>query len=145
MPVHEFVIENRSDVENSSYLTYTRDSNGDLYREGLIVIEYTSIDDEFIEYINDSLNWISTWNPSTEQNGMGLNHIGVTLIDGSNLITFKGIIQSWADMLKYAPQKIILNRSYCILKSDLLKKLGKLVHLIERAEIETKCILHLGI
>lgn len=147
MAKHEFVVEDN----RSSYLSFTWDSNGRLYREGLTEADYVSFDDEFIMYINDSLNWIPTWNPSTKEMGNGLNNYGVTIIDEQNLITFKGIIQAWMNMFEFATEIIVLTDQighYEKLeydKSDLLKKLKKLIELADRALNEDKCILHLGI
>ena len=112
MPKHEFVVETRSVDDNSSYLSFSWDSNGSLSKERLTETDYVSFDDEFIMYINDSLKWIPTWNPSTKEIGNGLNNYGVTIIDEQNLITFKGIIQAWTDMFGFATEKIVLTGSY---------------------------------
>lgn len=157
MPEHEFVLEDRSVADSSSFLW---DSIGGINREGLTEDDYVSFDDEFITYINDSLNWIPTRNPSTKEVGHGLNNYGVTIIDDCNLSSFKGIIQAWTDMFGFASERIVLTGSYYTTgeseqcgkyesleynKSDLLKKLIKLIELTDRATDEDKCILHLGI
>lgn len=155
MPKHDFVVETRSIDDNFSYSSYSWDFNGRLYKQGLTEADYVSIDDEFIIYINDSLNWIPTWDPSTRETGNGLNNYGVTVIGDINLLTFKAILQAWMNMFECAPERIALTGSYEITagqyerleydKPDLLMKLKKLIRLADRALNEDKCILHLGI
>lgn len=160
MPKHEFVVESKQDADNHSYSSFSWNSKGELGRDGLSEEDYVSLEDEFISYINDSLGWIPTWNPSTKTEGMGLNHYGVTVISGQNLRTFRGILQAWTDFFRFAPDNIVLKGSYFTIvgvedsgqydkleykKTILIKHLQKLIRMIDRAVEEDKCILHLGI
>ncbi|MCA1295421.1 hypothetical protein LBW89_20650 [Paenibacillus sp. alder61] len=160
MPKHEFVVESRQDADNLSLSSFSWNSKGELGRDGLSEEDHVSLEDEFISYINDSLNWLPTWNPSTKTEGMGLNHYGVTVISGQNLRVFRGILQAWTDLLGFAPENIGLKGSYFTIvgvensgqyekleykKTILIKHLQKLIRMIDRAVEEDKCILHLGI
>ena len=160
MRKHEFVVENKKDANDSSYLTFSWDSDGELFRKDLSEEDHVFFDDDFIVYLNDSLDWIPSWNPSTKIGCKGLNIYGVTTIDGQNLIILRGIIQAWTDMFGFAPENIVLKGSYFTIggidqsgqyerleykKTDLIKKLKKLIKLIDKALAEDKCILHLGI
>jgi hypothetical protein len=52
------------------------------------------IHDDLIQYINDSLQWIPTINPSIPESGYGLNIHGITLIDEHGAVLM-GNIFNW--------------------------------------------------
>lgn len=160
MPKHQFVVVDTNTVNDDSFSYYSWDSKGDLHREGLPEEDHVAFEDEFILYMNDSLNWIPSWNPSTQETGNGLNYYGVTIVEGEhNLITFRRVIQAWSDLFEPAPENIVLTGSYYTTgedqsgqyerleynKTDLMKKLDKQIEIINKALTENKCILHFGI
>lgn len=135
--------------------------HGILTKAGEVNLLSVSIDDDIIVYIHDSLQWISTFNPSTRTPHYGLNYCGITVISQDDeLLKLKRIIKAWADLFKNAKAEIELTGSYYTNsgnhkeggyeklkynKIDLLNKFSKLIEIIEMARIEKKSVIHFGI
>ena len=68
--------------------------------------------DDFVTYINDTLNWVPCYNPDKQQAHFGLNHYGITLIfhDGAKVAT--SIFEGWARLFKLGPHKLHLTGAY---------------------------------
>ena len=61
------------------------------------------IPDDIILYIFDSLNWVPTLNPETNNDSHGLNYYGVTLIEKDGAILLKRILESWISLFINGP------------------------------------------
>jgi hypothetical protein len=66
--------------------------------------------DDFIRYINDSLNWIPTLTPSSSgwAQGKGFNLYGETVINSNGASKLYKIINAWTNLLCESPQTVIL-------------------------------------
>ncbi|MNI75451.1 hypothetical protein D3C73_1316040 [compost metagenome] len=107
------------------------------------------------------MKWIHSWNPSSNENSIGLNYYGLTIIEREqDLLAFRNIIRAWTDLFIVAPENIVLTGSYYTIvsedepgqyeklefyKFELVNKLNKLINMIKKTINEKKCILHLGI
>jgi hypothetical protein len=78
------------------------------------VIDSVEIDDDLIQYIFDSLEWIPSKNPAIpgNPNGQGLNYHGVTLLDQNSSITLERVFSSWRNLFINAPTKIELTGQF---------------------------------
>ncbi|MEO2214509.1 hypothetical protein ABGV40_26935 [Paenibacillus amylolyticus] len=160
MPKHHFVIENKSQVDGNIYTSYSWDSKGRIHRSGLTTENHATLEDEFIAYIYDSLQWLDTWNPSTWMRCSGLNNYGITVIEEPDvLLKFHQLIRAWIDLFSHAADPIVLTGNYSIAggeqkgyyeklvynKGELINELNKLANMAKYAEIYGKCIVHFGI
>lgn len=160
MPIHNFVIENKSEINESIYTSYSWDAHGVIHKSGLTAEEHAYLEDEFISYIQDSLKWLNTWNPSTCKRCSGLNNYGITVIEEKDaLLKFHQLIRAWIDVFNLAPDQIKLTGDYCFdgneqrgyyekliyNRVELINELNKLANMTKDAELNEKCILHFGI
>ncbi|MCF7755804.1 hypothetical protein KQ941_15225 [Paenibacillus xylanexedens] len=160
MSKHHFVIENKSQVNEYIYTSYSWDSNGVIHRSGLTRENHATLEDEFIAYIYDSLCWLDTWNPSTCMRCSGLNNYGITVIEEQDaLLKFHQLIRAWMDLFSHATDPIVLTGNYSIAggeqkgyyeklvynKVELINELNKLANMAKYAEVNGKCIVHFGI
>ncbi|MDQ0657778.1 hypothetical protein [Paenibacillus sp. W2I17] len=160
MPKHHFVIENKSQVNEYIYTSYSWDSNGMIHGSGLTTENHTTLEDEFIAYIYDSLCWLDTWNPSTCMRCSGLNNYGITVIEEQDaLLKFHQLIRAWMDLFSHATDPIVLTGNYSIAggeqkgdyeklvynKVELINELNNLANMAKYAEVNGKCIVHFGI
>jgi hypothetical protein len=69
-------------------------------RESKNAIESVTIHDDIVQCIMDSLNWISSKNPSTNNNlnRKGLNYYGETLFEQQSSEMIIAIFSSWRDL-----------------------------------------------
>lgn len=127
---------------------------------GIEVSPQASIDDDLINYINDSLEWITSKGPSNSFSGYGLDRYGYTIIrDKESLITFKNIITSWKDLFHNAPTELIITGNYgweadsdngqyekiSFSRVELTKSLNKLIEVIDNALVTNQSVIHFGI
>ncbi|WP_340401128.1 hypothetical protein [Paenibacillus sp. FSL H8-0079] len=160
MPKHHFVIENKADVNEYIHTSYSWDSHGRIHKSGLTPEKHATLEDEFIAYIYDSLQWLDTWNPSTCTRCSGLNNYGITVIEEQNaLLKFQQLIQVWIDLFSHATDPIVLTGNYSIDGEDqkgyyeklmynkvqLINELYTLANMAKYAEINGRCIVHFGI
>ncbi|KGP85507.1 hypothetical protein QP794_03470 [Paenibacillus sp. UMB7766-LJ446] len=160
MPMHNFIIENKSEINESIYTSYSWDTHGHIHKSGLMVEEHVGLEDEFLSYIQDSLNWLNTWNPSTCKKCSGLNNYGITVIEEKDtLLKFHQLIRAWIDVFNLAPDQIKLTGDYCFdgneqrgyyeklmyNRVELINELNKLANMAKDAEVNGKCIVHFGI
>lgn len=89
---HEFFLA-RSESENES-------------------VEKIVLSDNLVLYIWDSLRWIPSYNPSTQESHVGLNYHGITFIrhEGANLL--KDICLSWSRLFSLAPSTFQLTGDF---------------------------------
>jgi hypothetical protein len=104
---HEFyLISGSSDVENF----WRQRSDADN------VINSVIIDDDVIQYILDTLDWIPSRNPALKGNpiGRGINYHGVTLFDAKSSDSLKAIFTAWRDLFANAPTQMELTGEFMI-------------------------------
>ncbi|MGG3280116.1 hypothetical protein [Paenibacillus solani] len=155
MPSHEFIVG-----EAQFLLAHVLWNENGVQINGLEFTPQASIDDELINYFNDSLDWIKSRGPSESFSGNGLDRYGYTIIQGTeSLNTFKNIITSWRDLFSNAPKDIILTGNYGwevdsdvgryekipFNRTELIESLNKLIEVIENALETNQCVIHLGI
>lgn len=121
------------------------------------------IEDDIIQYIFDTLEWVPIKNPSRNglQNMMGLNYHGVTIFNKESSNILKNVLNSWRSLFESSPNTIIeLTGSYFdgdgpedfgeyekfkVNKKVLNSKFDKLVLLTEKLEDDEYYLLHSGI
>ncbi|MFY0779339.1 hypothetical protein AB1K18_03345 [Peribacillus simplex] len=92
---HEFyLISKTTDIKN--FWMYRERNNS--------VIDSIVIQDDLIQYIIDSLEWIDPSLRGTTS-GHGINYHGVTLFDNHSSDTLISIFSSWKSLIKNAPDK----------------------------------------
>ncbi|WP_418040975.1 hypothetical protein [Paenibacillus xylanilyticus] len=157
--IHNFVIENKSDVNEDVHTSYSWDRNGKIHKNGLMRDNHAHLDDNFILYIHDSFQWLETRNPSTGEKSRGLNNYGITVIEDEQVLQrLHQILNAWIDLFSSAPDSIVLRGDLCIddgdekgyyeklvySKSDLITELKQLARLAVHAVEHGKCIVHFG-
>ncbi|MEO2204676.1 hypothetical protein ABGV42_13100 [Paenibacillus pabuli] len=158
--IHNFVIENKWVLSENVHASYSWDRNGKIHKNGLAPDNQAHLDDNFISYIYDSLQWLETRNPSTGERSMGLNNYGITVIEDQQVLQrLHQIINAWIELFSSAPETIILRGDYCIddggkkgyyekllyNKVDLITELKKLARMAVHAVEHGKCLVHFGI
>lgn len=114
-----------------------------------------SIDDSFIQYITDTLNWVeSHWNYMSNDN-RGINYYGVTFFEESGIKKLNNILINWKNMFDLAPENFQLKTEYDIeemifVKEDFAKEkviiqLEKIINLCNEAENTNQILVHFGI
>lgn len=135
---HEFILIDKKGSDNSS------DS----------LTNKVILSDNFVRYIDDCFQWISTWWNDKEER-KGLNYYGYSVIKEYNIIQFEKIIEAWIGIFEIAPEQFILTGDYlveenkyekiCYQKQNILSNLLSLRNLCKKAIKENKYILHNGI
>lgn len=155
MPYHEFIVgDEQVPLDNVSW-----NENG-VVINGLEVSPQASIDDELINYFNDSLDWIKSIGPSKSFSGNGLDRYGYTIIrDRESLVTFKSIISSWKNLFNNAPTKLTITGNYgwvagsdkghyekvSFRRYEIIESLNNLIEVIDMALETNQCVIHFGI
>src|SRR5690349_16430728 len=71
------------------------------------------IQDDVMTYIQDTLNWISCYNPATKMTKhKGLNFCGPTVIKKDGAADAANIFSAWATLFSAGPKSIELTGSY---------------------------------
>ncbi|MBP0000384.1 MAG: hypothetical protein J7641_15535 [Cyanobacteria bacterium SID2] len=91
-----FVVDNNFDFTN--------------YRDYFSISSDVFLHDDFMRYINDTLNWIPTLTTSSSELRQikGLNLYGITVIDFNGAGKLYKIIDAWNNLLSESPKKVIL-------------------------------------
>lgn len=72
-----------------------------------------SIHNDLIEYIGDSLSWLSTYNPATSmEKQTGLNLCGPTVLKSADAKHLYYISKCWSELFKLSPNTLNLTGSY---------------------------------
>lgn len=117
-------------------------------------IEKVEVPDYFMNYIKDSIFWItSLWNGKKLNNG--LPYYGESLIEGREIAKFKTILEKWRQLFSLASEEINLTGNYLIdemkyeriicTKSELLEIIDKLIQLCNKAEMMKIAVVYEGI
>ena len=94
---HEF-----GTVELDSYNIYDSDDT-----------DFVKIPDFLIQYMGDSLQWIlSSWND--EEIKKGISYYGFSIVQGSEIVKLRDIIDSWMNLFQRAPSEFYLTGNYLI-------------------------------
>lgn len=89
-------------VELDSYNIYDSDD-----------MEFVKIPDFLIQYMGDSLQWImSSWND--EEIKKGISYYGFSIVQGSEIVKLRDIIDSWMNLFQRAPSEFYLTGNYLI-------------------------------
>lgn len=71
------------------------------------------IHDDIMNYIQDSLNWITCYNPGKKMvKHKGLNFCGPTVIKKDGAIAAYSIFKAWASLFSCGPKRLRLTGSY---------------------------------
>jgi hypothetical protein len=102
---HEFLLVSYDEYEEMGYAGY--------YPLAEDLSNIVSIHDDVIQYMQDTLNWIPSTNPSMNyQSQFGLCNYGITLFDkeGANIIY--NLAKAWSDLFLNGPTILKLTGSY---------------------------------
>lgn len=117
-------------------------------------MDSVSISDIIIQYIGDSLKWISTnWNGKKIQNG--ICYYGFSVIEDCEITRLKNILKQWVELFRLAPDEFYLTGEYLIdeeryenvlvKREEIIKNLNSCIYICEKAINEGKRVLHNGI
>lgn len=134
MPKHDFKI-----VPYSKDLTF----------KDIELDNIDSMDDRFILYILDSLQWVpSHWN-DLQNKKAGLNYYGVTFFCGKEISLLRSILSSWFSLFENAPGEFKLERSIypdeVYQKEIILSELENVMCLCDKALKNEEVLVHYGI
>lgn len=113
-----------------------------------------SISDIIIQYIGDSLKWISTnWNGKKIQNG--ISYYGFSVIEDGEITRLKNILKQWVELFRLSPDEFYLTGEYLIdeeryenvlvKREEIIKNLNSCIYICDKAINEGKRVLHNGI
>ncbi|MEZ3434873.1 MAG: hypothetical protein K1W34_09700 [Lachnospiraceae bacterium] len=113
-----------------------------------------TVPDEIIQYIGDSLQWVSSkWNNSKKKKG--ISYYGFSVIEGAEIRRLGGIVRGWKELFELAPEDFYLTGSFQpdegryeknkINRQELMKILDSWIQLCETALEKGELILHEGI
>ncbi|WP_425618510.1 hypothetical protein NA78x_002217 [Anatilimnocola sp. NA78] len=68
--------------------------------------------DDLVRYLGDTLAWIPTFNPSTQQSQRGLNMWGITVIERAGADCAERVFRTWAQLLACGPSVLQLTGCY---------------------------------
>ena len=121
-----------------------------------------SFDDDFLNYIKDSLHWITVSQGLSEnaEKTNGLNMTGISVIDKKSARKLKAILDGWIALFSEAPSMISLTTGckaatefqpgeiirQAFHKRELLRSLVRLSEFCAQVNANSKlCIVHLGL
>lgn len=108
---HDFFLVKHDEYKEMSY-------DGD-YMSTVDIGNITSIHDDVIQYIYDTLRWIPSINPARNcERGFGLNNYGITLIDKEGAEVILKIAKAWADLFANGPSILRLTGNYGWITND---------------------------
>lgn len=116
--------------------------------------ETITVPDEIIQYIGDSLQWISTnWNNSKKKNG--ISYYGFSVIEGAEIKKLGEIVGQWKRLFELGPENFYLTGNFQlgknqyekskINKRELVEILNSWQQLCDMAFENGDLILHEGI
>lgn len=152
--LHEFILIPQDEIANIEKIN----------NETLLTVPSSNkveIHDDIIQYIFDTLRWVPTINTcKNNENGLGLNNWGITLISKDGAEVLMKISKAWADLFSNGPSKIILKGKYTwtdekidqgqyeILEFDRNELVGEFIRLYEYSQSvinENYYLFHRGI
>jgi hypothetical protein len=154
-PNHEFLLVAYNDYEE---MLCDRD-----YMSSADLDNIISIDDDIIQYINDTLKWIPSINPFMNyEKGFGLNNYGITILDKKGAEVILKIAKAWVDLFSNGPSTLKLTGNYGSVisnegieegsyqiiegnRDELIESFRKLQLISEKAIYDKYFIIHHGI
>ena len=135
---HDFIVVSRDFIiENTGKLPCIDTIVGD---------ERIKIHDDVISYIGLTLKYVECYNYKNEKKQYGLYYEGISYIYGKSLEIFALVIQNWLQIIKIAPDQIVINdKGETFQKKMMESDLQKLFELIQKALVNKAAIMHLGI
>lgn len=132
---------------------------GEEYASAIKVKPKVIIDDNLVFYMEDTLFWIKTRNPSKNTIGDGLNYHGLSAIENTELEKLNDIILHWIRLFSLGPDNITMRVRYVMSfdrqkgnyemvtykKSEIIEQLSALAGIIKTAIENADSILHMGI
>lgn len=117
-------------------------------------MDSVSIPDMIIQYIGDSLKWISTtWNGKRLQNG--ISYYGFSFIEDGEITKLKNILKQWVELFRLSPDEFYLTGEFLldeeryenilVKKGEIIENLNSCIYICEKAINKGKRILHNGI
>ena len=117
-------------------------------------MDSVSISDMIIQYIGDSLKWISTtWNGKRLQNG--ISYYGFSFIEDGEIVKLKNILKQWVELFRLSPDEFYLTGEFLldeeryenilVKRGEIIKNLNSCIYICEEAINEGKRVLHNGI
>ena len=98
---HDFLLLS---IRENSYTYYMRWINNPLA---------VQIHDDVMDYIQDTLNWVTCYNPAKKMmKHSGLNFCGPTIIKSDGAVVTTKIFTAWANLLSNGPKEIKLTGPY---------------------------------
>ena len=117
-------------------------------------MDSVSISDMIIQYIGDSLKWISTtWNGKRLQNG--ISYYGFSFIEDGEIVKLKNILKQWVELFRLSPDEFYLTGEFLldeeryenilVKRGEIIKNLNSCIYICEKEINEGKRVLHNGI
>lgn len=82
------------------------------------------LSDDLIEYIDDTLDWVPTFNPAKKKSRHGLCLCGITEIHAEGASVLASILDAWAQVFGYGPRVLSLTGEWAT-EEDMLLNEGK--------------------
>ncbi len=102
---HNFFSIKEEDIHN-----IVEDYQKGNFRDLIETQDKVSIHDNVIQFINKTLNWVSTKNYKNIEDHKGLFYHGITIIHPDQITVFRKIISQWIVLFEYAPNVFYLNQ-----------------------------------
>jgi len=83
-----------------------------------LMLRRIEVPDDVILYIADSLEWIPTFNPSTQKEQSGITYHGITIIPSSGAKAAASIFGAWASLLSLSPEVLRLTAWFSLPKGE---------------------------
>ncbi|MFJ7950669.1 hypothetical protein ACIQZG_03960 [Lysinibacillus sp. NPDC096418] len=152
--MHEFYLIKKTETQDDDFFQYFC-RNIDNYKD--IIVDYTTLDIDVYDYIFDSLTWIPSANPALpgRPKDLGLNNIGITLLDEHSAPSLIAIFTAWRDLFKNGPsviKKLIYFNGYSegeeivsFNRDSTIEKFEKMIKLSKQLSSGDYYIFHWGI
>ncbi|NEW09926.1 hypothetical protein GK047_29010 [Paenibacillus sp. SYP-B3998] len=151
--IHDFILLTRDEIDRGiNYYDFSRQVNHE---------RVVHLSDDIIGYIQDTLNWVTTFNPSINKYQFGLNYFGVSYIDKQGVGPFSNILKAWLLLFTQAPDlmKLTGNFTYSededeskghyeklyLRKHELIVEFNRLIEFCDCIEKDNYAIIYLGI
>ena len=105
-PYHDFLLLSQTECDFSDYMQFINDPRA------------IHVEDDLIRYMADTLAWIPTHNPSTNEFHYGLCTHGPTVIHTDGASSAAAIFDAWATLLDCAPATTNLTGGWSTIEGD---------------------------
>lgn len=151
--MHKFYLIKKTETQDDDFfLNFGMDT--DNYKD--LIVDYSIVNNNVIEYIYDSLTWIPCMNPAFSGNPKqeGINEIGITLFDEHSASSLISIFTAWRDLFKNGPSVIKKLKYYhdytdegllTFDRGDTIEKFEKIIDISKQLSDGKYYIYHCGI